>query len=130
MKRFVACFLFIFLLFSPGAIAQLIRGRLKTNSGKPVAHVSVVLKNNEGLILKYTSSNEHGNFQMAVSDTAKLSGLVLECTHLSFKKLQTPLLEKIYNYELVMQEEFNTLPEVKVTNKPVITNNGDTLSYN
>jgi hypothetical protein len=127
MKSF--CFLFLLNGLLMQTDAQQITGRLKTNSGKPVAHATVMLKNGEGVVLNYSISNENGAFLINLPDTLK-NRLLLEVTHLSFRNLQKIVQYNNNHYELVMEEVIHTLPEVKVLNRPVITSNGDTLSYN
>jgi hypothetical protein len=107
-----------------------VSGRLKTSSGKPIPHATVILKNSEGLVLKYSITNENGSFQISLPDSLRKIQLLLEFTHLGFHKLQTRVQPNTNYYEVVMEEDFNTLPEVKITNQPTISSKGDTLSYN
>lgn len=107
-----------------------ITGQLKNGSGEVIPYASVLLTNNQGLILKFCTSDGSGTYKLTLSDTAHVPLLFIEVNHLGYKKLRQPLTEGKSMYDFVMEKKATALPQVEVKAKPVIDRNGDTLSYN
>lgn len=130
MKTLLWCLVTLWLQTPLLAQVKQLTGLLKGPGGKPLPQASVSLRNKQGLIVQYAISNDKGSFQLSLPDTANLTSLSLEVSHLGYKRLLTPLQKGKYAYELQLEEQAVLLPEVQVKNRPVISNKGDTVSYN
>ncbi|PPK99074.1 TonB-dependent receptor [Parapedobacter indicus] len=125
-------FLLLFLSFSSVAVLaqnREIRGTLKTADGKPVAHASVMIKNQQQRVLAFNASDSQGTFLLTWPDTAEIIGLRVEINHLGYKKVSIPLIADRERYEIPMEAEAIDLAEVVVKSRPKVSLRGDTLSY-
>src|SRR5690606_22858148 len=99
-------FLLLFLSFSSVAVLaqnREIRGTLKTADGKPVAHASVMIKNQQQRVLAFNASDSQGTFLLTWPDTAEIIGLRVEINHLGYKKVSIPLIADRERYEIPME---------------------------
>jgi hypothetical protein len=129
MKILLTIFFIVYTHLLLDAQQRQLSGTLKTHAGKPAAHATVMLKNTNGRIISFTSSNQEGKYTIGVPDTARVTLLYLEVSGLSYKTRQQSLQEGRFAYDFILEEKVLELPEVKITNKPVIVSKGDTLSY-
>lgn len=127
----ISCILGVFLGFTLSANAQQrkVEGVLKTADGKAVPHATVMLKHQSNRILTFKASDANGQFQLVVPDTASWANLLIEVNHLGFARVQRPLENEVYRYEIQMDEKAIDLTEIEVRSRPRIDSYGDTLSY-
>jgi hypothetical protein len=107
-----------------------ITGQLKNEAGEVIPYASVLLTNNQGLILNFYNSDGSGKYVLTLPDTAHTPFLFIEVNHLGYKKVRQGLTEGKSMYDFVMEKKATALPQVEVRARPVIDRNGDTLSYN
>jgi len=107
-------------------------GNIKSLAGITLAGANILLTTADSTtILKFTSSNEKGNYQINISETElKQIGLLLKVQLLGYstqiRKINT--VGQTYNFSL--NEEFINLKDVIVKGgKPTLRVNGDTTSY-
>jgi hypothetical protein len=105
-------------------------GQLKTASGETIPDATVLLTNQQGLILKYCNSDGNGKFSFTLPDSARITLLRIEVTHLGYKKIQQPLTEGKNVFDLILEKKVTELPQVEVRSKAIIDRSGDTLRYN
>lgn len=130
MKRLIMiCAVFVLPVYLHAQQKQ-ISGVLTNKAGKPVANITVLLTNAAGNVINFANSNGAGLYRIPVDDTAKLDWLYLEINSLGYKKWKQQLAAGKYNWNVLLEEKFIDLPEVKVKSRPVIESKGDTLSYN
>jgi len=107
-----------------------ITGQLKSTSGEAIADASVLLTNNQGLVLKFCTSDVNGKYLLMLPDSANIGSLLVEVNHLSYKKIRQPLTEGRSVYNFALEKKVAELTEVKVHSRPLIERTGDTLSFN
>lgn len=123
--------MFLLLLWVLHVTAQshTIQGSLKTRDGKAVSHASITVRNTEGRIVAFKSSDAAGNFVMELPDAVQPDSLILYINHLGFAKVSIPLAADRSRYDIILDEKPIDLSEVEVKSRPRITSQGDTLSY-
>ncbi|PPL01816.1 hypothetical protein [Parapedobacter indicus] len=123
--------LFFLLLWALHVMAQphTIQGSLKTQDGKAVSHASVTIRNTEGRIVAFKSSDAAGNFVIPLPGIAPRDSLILYINHLGFAKVNIPLAANRSRYDVILEEKPIDLSEVEVKSRPRISSRGDTLSY-
>ena len=105
-------------------------GLLKGSTGKPTVNIPVMLKNGQDRIVRFAYSNVEGKYTIALPDTAHPGLLYLEVNGINYNSRRQQLEEGRLVYDFLLEEKVTVLPEVKVTGKPLIITQGDTLSYN
>lgn len=107
-----------------------VAGRLADHTGQPLAHITVLLKNNGGKVIAFAYSDQQGQYRFSLPDSLQLRQLYLEISNLSYEAVKQVLQPGRENYDFSLVRKVVSLPEVKTRNKPVINSRGDTLSYN
>ncbi|MFC3199670.1 carboxypeptidase-like regulatory domain-containing protein [Parapedobacter deserti] len=128
MMRFF-CFLCCLLSVAAAWAQQRVEGSLKTESGKPVPHASVTLRNPQGRIVAFRASDAAGRFYFMLPANAISDSLRLSVNHLGYAKVDIPLTAGRNGYDITMKEKPIDLSEVEVKSRPRIDARGDTLSY-
>lgn len=125
-------FLFILFLSIEYSYAQeySIAGVLKTKDGEAVSFASILIKDPEGKVLVFKTSDSNGAFTLKIPKTTEADQLTLEINHLGYKKIRQDIKEGKLDYEILMERQAIDLSEVEIKSKPIIRNIGDTLSYN
>lgn len=129
MKGFLLM-VFLFLLHADLFGQKQITGRLSNQAGQPLAHITVLLKNNSGKVVAFVYSDQQGQYRLTLPDSAMTEQLYLEISNLSYHAVKQALQPGRSNYDFSLDRKVISLPEVKIRNKPVINSRGDTLSYN
>ncbi len=121
--------IFLLLIVCPLFIrAQVIyTGFVKSKDSKPISSASIILKNNDGSIISYTTTTQNGSFKLSGNSIEK--GRILEVNMLGFKKSTTQILESITNYNIYIEESAINIQDVVIRNKPIVKFNRDTLTY-
>ncbi len=119
----------LLVLASPLVVAQ-VRGVsgvvVAKDSNEPLTGASVILRNPEGRILKYATSDGNGRFSIC---QPKVNGCSLDVSMMSFAK-QTVKLDSIkMPVTIIMEPSATMLKEVAVEGER-IREQGDTISYN
>ena len=121
-------FLLLLLCGSSSAFAQkTIKGSVKDNKGAALSAASVNLKNAAGSILRYTRSDDKGNFTLLLPETNE--ALIVEASSIGYEKKSLAISHQQQIYNLALTESTTQLKTVEVKNRPALSLNGDTLSY-
>jgi hypothetical protein len=107
---------------------QSIKGTVKDKSGSPLAGVTILIKNEKNLVLKYAVTNTKGEFSLVVADTVFVKKTNLEVKHISYQSLQQLIEKGKFIYNFTMDESAEILSQVVVKQPPIITR-GDTTRY-
>ena len=99
---------------------------VENGSGEPLAGASVILRNSEGKIKKFTSSDAAGRFSLAAPE---IKGFTLEVSMMSVTKRSIPLDSVSFPITIYMEPGSLKLKEVAVK-ADRIREQGDTISYN
>lgn len=124
---FTLLFLYSFWGYSQQVV---ISGKVTDKVGKPVVNIPILLKNKENRILIFKNTNAKGQFSFVVSDTLTKNNLFLEINYLGYKNVRLLLLSNLSEYNVILEDNVVELAEVKISKKPLVNANGDTLSYN
>ncbi len=104
-----------------------IKGKVKNPKGEAIASVNLSIKDTEGNILRYTRSNDKGEFSLSTEGLDKPS--TLELSILGYEKKIIPFNTYMANSEIILMESAINLKEVEIKRKPNIYQKGDTLNY-
>jgi hypothetical protein len=107
-----------------------ITGLLKSTTGDVIVYANVLLTNEQGLVVKFSNSDENGKYVLSLPDSVSTGSLFIEVNHLSYKKVKQPITEGKNVYDFLLEKKITELPEVQVKRRPVIEAKGDTLSFN
>lgn len=107
---------------------QSVKGTVKDKAGNPLAGVTILIKNDKNLVLKYAVTNTKGEFLLTVTDTISAQKLSLEIKHISYRPLLQVIEKGKFTYNFIMEETAEVLSQV-VVKQPPITNRGDTTRY-
>lgn len=121
------CFFFIFFFTYITCLAQVnVSGIVvEKETSEPLTGVSVILRNYEGKIKKYTTSDTNGKFTIS---TPEIKGYTLDVSMMSFAK-QTVKLDSVQlPVTIVMEASATMLKEVAVK-ADRIREQGDTITY-
>lgn len=124
------CLITIVFIFSSVISAfaqQQIRGKITDTKGLPVSSVNITLKNNQGLVSGFSSSDKDGAYHIKVTEFT--DGLVLTLTAIGYQTKTIAITGLDRNYNIILTESEINLKTVVVKNRPEITVNGDTLNY-
>lgn len=100
----------------------------KTN--KPIANVSVLIKNKTLQTRHYSITNNLGEFSINFTNMLQSDSLYLELISLGYKKALKLLDWETSFYSFFLEESFIDLDKVEVKTIAPINLKGDTLSYN
>lgn len=121
---------FIFFLSIQAALAQTtLQGVLKDQKKAAVSHASVTVRNVQNRIVAFGTSDSKGSFQVKIPSKYILDSLHLHINHLGYAVYRQDIMPLKSIYEIVLVEQEWKLEEVLVRNRPVLSRNGDTLSY-
>ncbi|MCG2614057.1 carboxypeptidase-like regulatory domain-containing protein [Terrimonas sp. NA20] len=104
-------------------------GKVTGETGKPVAHIAVLLKNGESRILAFAYTDVNGYYRIPVADTMDLYNAGVEISNLQYHVSKQLLQPDKDVYDFNLSDKVISLPEVKAMNRPV-TRVGDTTAYN
>lgn len=120
--------LFFFLLAGLHSFAQKqLKGKVKDSKGVAIAAVNINLKDKEGNIISFTRTNDKGEYTLSLGDETK--DLSVEATTIGYEKKSISIGDIAKAYDLTLTESETTLKTVVVNNRPVLSSNGDTLTY-
>src|SRR5690606_18241269 len=112
------------------ALAQTtLQGVLKDQKKATVSHASVTVRNVQNRIVAFGTSDSKGNFQVKIPSKYILDSLHLHINHFGYAVYRQDIMPLKSIYEIVLVEQEWKLEEVLVRNRPVLSRNGDTLSY-
>lgn len=117
-------------MFAQNAIT--LSGIIKSASGVPLAGTNLLLTVADSTtILKFTSSDEKGNYQISVSNTElQQHGLLLKAQLLGYQAKIIKIIQGNKTYDFILTEEPINLKDVIVKGgKPQLKFNGDTTTY-
>ena len=125
-----AAALLVTLSLASPAIAQhrVISGSLKTTNSIPVTHASVTIRNPQGTVVAFCSSDTAGRFHLILPANVPDS-LRMVVNHLGYAPIDRPLPVDADDYNLILHEKVIDLSEVSVRSRPRIDSRGDTLRY-
>lgn len=110
--------------------AQLqLQGVVKDEAGLPVKGANVLLTTTKGLVMQFAHTNNSGQYKISLPDHNVTDSLQLTVKHISYETVQQPLEKKRLLYDFVLQAAVQSLNEVMVRQRPVVTH-GDTIRYN
>ena len=98
---------------------------VKEGSNEPLTGASVILRNAEGKIKKYATSNANGKFSIS---TPEIKGYTLDVSMMSFAKHTVKLDSLQFPLTIVMEASATILKEVAVK-ADRIREQGDTITY-
>ncbi|SKA10068.1 carboxypeptidase-like regulatory domain-containing protein [Sediminibacterium ginsengisoli] len=130
LYRLLAICILLCILQPVYAQQKKLTGTLKSTAGKPIDHGSILLKNSQGRIILFGTSDIQGKYTLLLPDTLQTAGHYLEVNLLGFAKQQQPLLADKSQYDFLLENNAVSLPDVKVKNTIPVQSLGDTLSYN
>ncbi|MCM1076054.1 MAG: carboxypeptidase-like regulatory domain-containing protein [Bacteroides sp.] len=126
MKRLIFIFLLMMAVLTGAAQVQVTGTIVEGDSNEPLVGASVILRNAEGKIKKYATSDANGKFSISTPET---KGYTLDVTMMSFAK-QTVKLDSVkLPVTIVMNPSATMLKEVAVK-ADRIREQGDTITYN
>lgn len=99
---------------------------LEKDSNEPLAGASVILRNHEGKIKKFTTSGADGRFAISAPE---INGYTLDVSMMSFAK-QTVQLDSVQLPLTIFMEASATLLKEVAVQADRIREQGDTISYN
>ncbi|MFC3560511.1 carboxypeptidase-like regulatory domain-containing protein [Pedobacter jamesrossensis] len=105
-----------------------IKGYLKDTDGKPVASVTVILKNSESKLLAFKNSDQKGYFEFSLSDTIGLNRIFIEVNFLGYKKIKISAGGEPIKNILMETQEIN-LKDIEIKTTLKIRSGGDTIKY-
>ncbi len=108
---------------------QVFTGTVKDLQNNPVAGATIMLKNGQGLILKYALSDNRGKYRFSVADSVNLQPLFIEMKHISYKPVSFSIQKGKYVYDFIVEEQAQELDQV-IVRQPPISQRGDTTRYN
>ncbi|MDE6768113.1 MAG: TonB-dependent receptor, partial [Muribaculaceae bacterium] len=113
---------------SANAVAQInVVGKvIEKESDRPLAGASVIIKDTDGKIRKYSTSKADGSFNISIPD---IENCRLEVAMMSFTKQSIPLDSIIFPLTIYMEPGSTILKEVTVR-ADKIREQGDTITYN
>ncbi len=125
MSRFI--FIFVFVLAALAGVAQVNVSGVVVEEGtnEPLTGASVILRNAEGKIRKYASSDAKGLFSIS---SPEINGYTLDVSMMSFAKQTVRLDSVTLPVTVVMRPSTTLLREVAVK-ADRIREQGDTISY-
>ncbi|PZR22451.1 MAG: hypothetical protein DI535_26150 [Citrobacter freundii] len=100
-----------------------------TDSTQPIPSANVFIVNNDAVLLSFAITNEHGNFQINLPASLLQQAVWIEATSMGYKKERIKFDPAKQRYEFKLIRDPIALKEVKVTNRPVLQQLGDTLRY-
>jgi hypothetical protein len=121
------------LVFSHGFLycqTYKIEGKVKNTNSEPLPNVIITLNNLQSLIITSTLTNETGYFNLVLKDSLIYKSInTISANLLGYKARNFPFNNKTNNYNIILLIDTIPLKEVKVVNRPIISKNNDTLSY-
>lgn len=108
MKPFILP-LVLFILFSPLADAQVIRGKVTSTSGEPVPYATIYIQE----LKQGTTANTRGDYEFRLPP----GKYMLICQSLGFEPLfaEIVLSDKDVTRDFVLPEQYYEIPEVRIT---------------
>lgn len=126
MKRYFCFFLItVCTVWSAAAQSHTLKGKVSDENGDPLPGVIVTLRNAENRIVKYSSSNSKGEFEIK---TAVLEDLHLHFAMMGYAAQTVPAAGSPEGFSIKMVPETTNIREVQVK-APDIMLKGDTLVY-
>lgn len=95
-------------------------------TGEVLAGANVIIKNEEGKLIKFTTTREDGTFQMKLPVWNK--GMTIHISMIGMKTYTAPLSEDAGNLVIRMEEDTQELKEV-IVKAGRIRESGDTITY-
>ncbi|MVN89554.1 hypothetical protein GO816_00275 [Mucilaginibacter sp. HME9299] len=124
----VSCICILFL--TQMGYAQTIKGTITDSLGKAVPYANAKLTTGSNLIIAFSTSDNKGNYSLAVPADADKSSLKVEISSVGYKKQSKVITNVTASYNFKLSSTNNALEAVTVKNKrPRITARGDTLNY-
>lgn len=126
MKKLV--FIIIFCLLALSGVAQInVSGIvLEKESKEPLPGASVIMRNAEGKIKKYATTDASGKFAMS---TPEIKGYTIDVSMMSFAK-QTVKLDSVQLPVTILMEAAATMLKEVAVKADAIREQGDTITYN
>lgn len=117
-----------FLLMTCSALAQKeVAGRLTDKqTGEALVGANVMVKNEEGKLVKFATTREDGTFLIKLS--AWNQGMTIHVSMIGMKTYTAPLSEEMTKLDIRMEEDTQELKEV-IVKAGRIRENGDTVTY-
>ncbi|MEJ5055079.1 TonB-dependent receptor [Sphingobacterium sp. MYb382] len=120
--------LILFMLMAVDVLAQQsIGGKVLNQEGKPIAGGSILLKM-EDKILRFTRTNDQGEFALSYDFQSLSKAAVLEFNHIAYEKQSVAYDSKLSYYNITSAAKVRQIEEVYGKAVP-IRQKGDTLVY-
>lgn len=132
LKHVVVCiFLLTFLVTNAHAQQQIITGEVVDSGYAPLSSASVVLVDNNGLIMQFAVADQMGRFSISFpkKELSVSAKLWLEVSFVGYKKQRSLLIAQQSAYRFVLSKDPRHLKETVVKSGDPIILSGDTLKY-
>lgn len=107
-----------------------IRGTVTSESGMVIPHTTVTLRSKQSnLAVAFTTTNVSGQFKMELKPNYPIEDILLEVSHLSYKRKHVSLQKDVWEYEITLEESPVPLDSIAIKSKPKIAQKGDTINY-
>ncbi|WP_316802445.1 carboxypeptidase-like regulatory domain-containing protein [Pedobacter nototheniae] len=117
--------LYVSLVFSQ----DYIHGKITDSLSKPIAFANIALLNN-GIIIKYTQSNQEGQYAFKQQEKSTVQYLQLQFTSVGFEKKIVAITTAQKQYNVMLKASSLILSEILVKSKPApIQKRGDTTNF-
>ncbi len=110
----------------PFAIKGLV---LSNNTKKSIAGANVLVKNNDSIVLFFSTTNLKGEFTIEINDYLQIGKYFLEVLVIGYLKKIVPLSINKNYYTIFLEEDPKELDSVTVKSILPLKKRGDTLSY-
>lgn len=100
-----------------------------SDSTQPIPSANVFIVNNDAVLLSFAIAKENGSFQINLPAALLQQAVWIEATSMGYKKERMKFDPARQRYEFRLVRDPISLQEVKVTNRPVLQQMGDTLRY-
>lgn len=118
------------LFFSKTGTAQTIKGTVTDSLGKVVPYANAKLMTGGNLIVAFSTSDNKGQYSLAIPADADKNGLKVEISSVGYKKQSKAITDFAVPYNFKLSSTNNALDAVTVKDKrPRLTTRGDTLNY-
>ncbi len=125
MKYLLIIFTFILAALTSAAQVNVSGTVLEEDSNSPLTGASVILRNAEGKIKKYSTSDANGKFSIS---TPEIKGYTLDVSMMSFSK-QTVKLDSVQLPVTIIMEAAATMLKEVAVKADRIREQGDTITY-
>ncbi len=117
----------IFILLCNSLFSQtIIKGNVKSDKGKNIDNVNVLILEKNNLLISFGVTDKNGNYKIEVN--SKSDSLFIEISSINYKKVIKSIPNKSNTLNFVLEEDVKVLEEFKVIASP-IEHKKDTVTY-